>query len=53
MALVNSYEDTMDQEHFALRYESFRAILVDERKNRQLSLLHTFALAVFRKAFGQ
>ena len=23
MALVNSYEDTIDQEHFALRYESF------------------------------
>ena len=23
MALVNSYEDTMDQEHFALSYEFF------------------------------
>ena len=23
MALVNSFEDTVDQKHFALRYESF------------------------------
>ena len=23
MALVNSYEDTVDQKHFTLRYESF------------------------------
>ena len=23
IALVNSYEDTMDQEHFALKHESF------------------------------
>ena len=43
MALVNSYEDTMDQEHFALRYEFFSCdkylshsgdILVDQRKKK-------------------
>ena len=46
-ALVNSYEDTMDHEHFALKYESFscynhgeylshsRDILVDERKSNK------------------
>ena len=56
IALVNSYEDTMDQENFALRYESFlcynhgeylshsRDILVDERKNNKNS---TFVTAHF------
>ena len=48
-ALVNSYDDTMDQENFVLRYESFacynhgeylshsRDILVDERKNLRIT----------------
>ena len=47
IALVNSYEDTMDQGNFAMRYESFscynhgeylshsRDILVDERKKER------------------
>ena len=47
IAMVNSYEDTMDQKHFALRYESFlcynhgeylshsRDIWVEKRKNNK------------------
>ena len=59
IALVNSYEETMDQEQFALRYESLQQwrvlshsqdILVDERKMERitkmaLSLPHTFAFS--------
>ena len=55
-ALVNSYEDTMDQKHVALGYESIschnhgeylshsRDILVEERKN-ELLLPHTFVFS--------
>ena len=66
IALVNSYENTMDQEHFVLRYELFsccnhgdylshsRNILVDERITKMaLSFCTLLHLAVFREAFGQ
>ena len=68
IALVSSYEDTMDQGNFALRYESFscynhgeyishsRDILVDERK-KEYEKWHfgyriLLHLAVFRVVFG-
>ena len=66
IALVNSYENTMDQEHFVMRYESFscynhgeylshsRNISVDERITKMaLSFRTLLHLAVFREAFGQ
>ena len=52
MALVNSYEDNMDQEHFALKYEAFLCynhgeylshsgdILVENTKNSALANTH-------------
>ena len=64
IALVNSYEDTMDQEYFTLRYESFSCYnhgeylshsreILGKNKKMAFSLPHTLCLAIFCEGFGK